>query len=561
MSSPKREKIWNDLKEHQIFLKTQSIKDLFLDDISRINKFTADACGIHLDFSKNLFTSETLRLFIKLTEALHLTDQTKALFTGKSINITEKRPALHTALRGNSEKQILIDGKSVKIQIKTELEKMRIFSETIRSGKIKSSFGKPFKTIVNVGIGGSDLGPRLVINALKNNTGKDELKVHFISNVDEEPFASILDSIDIENTLFIIASKTFSTSETKQNAWLIKELLTNRYRKKGIRHELQTSQLYAVTANKAAALKFGIPENNIFEIWDWVGGRYSVWSAMGVSVALKIGFEKFLEFLGGGADMDEHFITAAPEKNIPLLLSFLSVWHRNFQGYASQAILPYADSLSLLPQYLQQLAMESNGKMVNRNGGLVDYDTGPIIWGGTGTNFQHAFAQHLHQSTTITPCDFIVSANSKSNNLHELTNNKIKHNQNILIANCLAQSKALMEGRDIKSVSENLKRLNLDNGETKKLVAHQFFPGSRPSNTIIIKNIQPRTLGSLIAMYEHKTFCEGVIWNINSFDQWGVELGKKLSDSIRDQLIDNNHNDTQDPSTKNLINIIKKYQK
>ena len=561
MSSLKREKIWNELKEHQIFLKTQSIKDLFLNDISRVDKFTADACGIHLDFSKNLFTSDTLRLLIKLADTAHLKDQAKALFAGKSINTTEKRPALHTALRDRSEKRILIDGKDVKIQIKTELEKMKIFSGKIRSGKIKSGFGKSFKTIVNIGIGGSDLGPKLVINALKTNEEENELKVHFLSNVDEESFTSILDSIDIENTLFIIASKTFSTSETKQNAWLIKELLNNRYKKKGMSHELQTSHLYAVTANKQAALQFGISENNIFEIWDWVGGRYSVWSSMGLSIALKIGFEKFLDFLRGGADMDEHFLTAAPEKNIPLLLSFLSVWHRNFQGYASQAILPYADSLSLLPQYLQQLAMESNGKMVNRNGDLVDYDTGPIIWGGTGTNFQHAFAQHLHQSTTITPCDFIVSANSKSNNLHELTNFKIKYNQNILIANCLAQSKALMEGKDIQSVSDNLKTLNSDDIETKKLVPHQFFAGSRPSNTIIIKNIQPRTLGSLIAMYEHKTFCEGVIWNINSFDQWGVELGKKLSDSIRDQLTDTDQNGIQDPSTRNLINVIKKYQK
>jgi glucose-6-phosphate isomerase len=533
------------LADHYIDVVAKSLKGLFDSDNERFAKFSVQFEDILLDYSKNRVTDETIALLLQLAKECSLNDAIKAMFSGEVINATEGRPVLHIALRNRSNTPILVDGKDVMPDVNSVLQHMKEFSNAIISGSWKGYTGKAITDVVNIGIGGSDLGPVMVTEALKSY--KNHLNLHFVSNVDGTHIAETLKGLNAETTLFLIASKTFTTQETMSNAhsardWFIKS---------GGKDEDVAKHFAALSTNAEGVGKFGIDTKNMFEFWDWVGGRYSLWSAIGLSISLSVGFENFVELLEGAHAMDNHFKTAAPDENLPTILALLGIWYNNFFEAETQAILPYDQYLHRFAAYFQQGDMESNGKYVDRNGKKVDYSTGPIIWGEPGTNGQHAFYQLIHQGTKLIPCDFIAPAQS---------HNPLGEHHNMLLSNFFAQTEALMNGKSREEVVAELEKAGKSKEEIKVLAPFKEFEGNRPTNSILVKKITPRSLGSLLAMYEHKIFVQGIIWNIYSFDQWGVELGKQLAGKILPELKDNSKVNSHDSSTNGLINQYKAWR-
>ncbi|HUU49903.1 MAG TPA: glucose-6-phosphate isomerase [Nitrospinota bacterium] len=536
-------KAWKRLREH--FRKTKKIhmKTLFAEDPDRFKKFSIRFNNILIDYSKNIITEKTLSLLIKLAEEIDLKDAIEKMFTGDKINETENRAVLHTALRNREDTPVYVDGKDVMPEVNAVLEKMKEFSSKVISGKWKGFTHKKIRDIVNIGIGGSDLGPVMVTECLKPYAKKG-LSVHFVSNVDGTHIAETLKKLNPETTLFMIASKTFTTQETMTNAFSARDwFLEYAKDKKHI-----SKHFVAISTNKEKVEEFGIDRNNMFVFWDWVGGRYSLWSAIGLSVACYIGFENFTDLLQGAFEMDKHFRDAPFEKNIPVILGLIGIWYNNFFGAQTEVILPYDQYMHRFPAYFQQGNMESNGKSVDRSGEKVNYETGPIIWGEPGTNGQHAFYQLIHQGTKLIPADFLAPA---------ISHNPIGEHHNILLSNFFAQTEALLNGKTKEEVIKELKKEGKSGDEIQKLYPYKIFEGNRPTNSILFKKLTPRILGSLIAMYEHKIFVQGVIWNIFSFDQWGVELGKQLAKKILPELKDNKPISSHDSSTNGLINAFK----
>lgn len=526
----------NDLKD---------LRQLFAEDSARFDKFSIAFEDILLDYSKNSITEDTRALLVRLAEECGLSEAIEAMFSGERINVTENRPVLHTALRNQSDQPIFVDGQDVMPDVKRVLAQMRAFTENILSGHWKGYTGKAITDVVNIGIGGSDLGPVMVTEALK--AYKTHLNVHFVSNVDGTHIAETLKAVDPETTLFLIASKTFTTQETMANAHTAKDW----FLASGALEQDVAKHFAALSTNTQAVQSFGIDTQNMFEFWDWVGGRYSLWSAIGLSISLAIGFDRFEELLKGAYDADVHFKETSFESNIPVILALLGVWYNNFFQAESHAILPYDQYLHRFAAYFQQGDMESNGKYIDRNGEQVHYQTGPIIWGEPGTNGQHAFYQLIHQGTKLIPCDFIAPANSL---------NPIGNHHQLLLSNFFAQTEALMNGKTAEEVVAELKKAGKSDQDIEALKAYKVFSGNRPTNSILLKKMTPRTLGRLIAFYEHKIFVQGVIWNIYSFDQWGVELGKQLANQILPELNDDNRVSSHDSSTNGLINAYKAWR-
>ena len=536
---------WKALEAQARVAQKIHMRDLFKADPGRGTRLSVEACGIYLDYSKNRVNSDTLDLLANLLRNSGFEDMREKFFTGAKINHTEKRAVLHTALRYTGKEPILVDGEDVMPGVKAVLAHMKEFTTLVRSGKWLGHSGKPIKTIVNIGIGGSDLGPVMVCEALKHYAGEGSPEVYFVSNVDGTHIVETLKKVDLEETLWIVASKTFTTQETMTNANSAKAAVLAKFN--GDAASI-AKHFVALSTNEAEVSKFGIDPANMFGFWDWVGGRYSLWSAIGLPVALRIGFDNYMLLHAGAADMDEHFRTAPVEENIPAILGMLGVWYNNFMGAASYTILPYDQYMHRFAAYFQQADMESNGKTIDREGERVDYQTGPILWGEPGTNGQHAFYQLIHQGTKLIPCDFIAPANSL---------NKIGDHHRKLLSNFFAQTEALLNGKTLEEAQDELTTAGKTDEEVEFLAPHKVFDGNKPSNSILVKKIDPRTLGSLIAMYEHKIFVQGVVWNVNSYDQWGVELGKQLAGKILPELekgesnpdIELNH----DSSTNSLI--------
>jgi len=533
------------LADHFIDINEKSLKDLFTEDNARFEKFSLLFEDILLDFSKNRINDTTLALLLQLAKECKLDEAIKAMFSGERINQTENRPVLHIALRNQGGKSILVDGKNVMEDVNKVLAKMEKFSEAIISGAWKGYTGKAITDVVNIGIGGSDLGPVMVTEALK--AYKNHLNLHFVSNIDGTHIAETLKTVNPETTLFLIASKTFTTQETMTNAHTAKDWLLE----KGAKQEDIKKHFAALSTNAKDVESFGIDTENMFEFWDWVGGRYSLWSAIGLPIVLSIGFDNFKQLLAGAHATDQHFEHTPFENNIPVILGLIGVWYINFFDAETQAILPYDQYMHRFAAYFQQGDMESNGKHVDRNGHDVTYETGPIIWGEPGTNGQHAFYQLIHQGTRLIPCDFIAPAQSL---------NPIGQHHPILLSNFFAQTEALMNGKTKEQVEEELKKEGKSAEEIKKIAPFKVFEGNRPTNSILLKRVTPYTLGSLIAMYEHKIFVQGIIWNIFSFDQWGVELGKQLAKSILPELKDDKEVSSHDASTNGLINQYKNWR-
>ena len=530
---------WQSLAEHQRDLAGRHMRDLFAADPRRFEKYSLSLEEILFDFSKNRIVDETLPLLFALAREAGLGERIAAMFAGKPINVTEGRAALHVALRNRSNRPILVAGEDVMPEVNAVLAKMKDFTRRVRSGAWTGYTGKAVTDIVNIGIGGSDLGPLMVTEALKPY-GQPNLKVHFVSNVDATHLVETLKPLRPETTLFLVASKTFTTQETLTNARSARDwLLTAAGDPKAVaRH------FVALSTNTREVTRFGIDPANMFEFWDWVGGRYSLWSAIGLSIALFIGMERFEELLEGAHVVDEHFRSAPFEKNLPVVMALLGIWYHNFFGAASHAILPYDQYLHRFPAYFQQGDMESNGKRVTLGGEVVDYTTGPILWGEPGTNGQHAFYQLIHQGTRLVPCDFIAPLQS---------HNPLGNHHKILLANVLAQAEALMKGKTEAEVRKEMAAAGLPKSEIERLLPHRVFPGNRPSNLFVLPQITPRTLGMLIALYEHKIFVQGTIWRINSFDQWGVELGKELARTILPEFDRDGPVAGHDASTNALI--------
>ena len=538
-------KAYKYLTDHYIDIVSKSLKSLFAADDQRFKKFSLQFEDILLDYSKNRIDDETVALLIQLARECSLNKAIEAMFSGEKINVTEGRPVLHVALRNRSNTPIYVDGKDVMPDVNRVLEQMKTFSGAIITGSWKGYTGKAVTDVVNIGIGGSDLGPVMVTEALK--AYKNHLNMHFVSNVDATQIVEVLKGLSPETTLFLIASKTFTTQETMTNAhsardWFIKGGGTD---KDVAKH------FAALSTNTEGVEKFGIDTKNMFEFWDWVGGRYSLWSAIGLSIVLSIGFDNFTELLAGAHAMDEHFRTTELEQSLPVALALVGIWYNNFFDAETNAILPYDQYLHRFSAYFQQGDMESNGKHVDRNGNPVDYSTGPIIWGEPGTNGQHAFYQLIHQGTKLIPCDFIAPA---------ISHNPLGDHHDFLLSNFFAQTEALMNGKSREVVVEELKKTGKTADEIEKLAPFKEFDGNRPTNSILLKEITPRSLGSLIAMYEHKIFVQGIIWNIYSFDQWGVELGKQLAVKIQPELKGNGEVTTHDSSTNGLINQYKAWR-
>lgn len=533
------------LVDHYIDLNKHSLKDLFAQDAERFEKFSVQFGDILVDYSKNRINDETKALLIQLARECKLDEAIKAMFSGEAINETEGRPVLHTALRNRSNRPVLVDGQDVMPQVNEVLAQMKAFCEQIHSGSWKGFTGKAITDVVNIGIGGSDLGPVMVTEALKPY--KTHLNSHFVSNVDGTHIAEVLKKVDPETTLFLIASKTFTTQETMANANSAKDW----FLAAGATQADVAKHFAALSTNASSVAEFGIDTNNMFAFWDWVGGRYSLWSAIGLSIALSIGFDHFEELLAGAHETDVHFQEADFEENIPVILALLGVWYNNFFQSESHAILPYDQYLHRFAAYFQQGDMESNGKYVDRNGNRVDYETGPIIWGEPGTNGQHAFYQLIHQGTKLIPCDFIAPA---------VSHNPIGNHHTLLLSNFFAQTEALMNGKEEDVVVAELQQAGKSEADIEKLKAFKVFEGNRPSNSFLIKKITPHTLGALIALYEHKIFVQGVIWNIFSFDQWGVELGKQLANQILPELNTEENVTSHDSSTNGLINQYKNWR-
>ncbi|MFD1166504.1 glucose-6-phosphate isomerase [Sphingobacterium daejeonense] len=533
------------LADHFITINESTIKELFAADPERFGKFSVYLGDILLDYSKNRINEETMALLIQLARECQLKDAIEAMFNGEKINETEGRAVLHTALRNQSGNPVLTDGKDVMPEINAVLERMKDFSDRVISGAWKGYTGKEITDVVNIGIGGSDLGPVMVTEALKSY--KTRLNMHFVSNVDATQIAETLKDLDPETTLFLIASKTFTTQETMANANSAKEW----FLKAGAKEADVAKHFAALSTNESGVSAFGIDTKNMFEFWDWVGGRYSLWSAIGLSICLAVGFDNFKQLLTGAYEADEHFRNTEFEENIPVILALLGIWYNNFFEAESNAILPYDQYLHRFAAYFQQGDMESNGKYIDRNGKRVEYETGPIIWGEPGTNGQHAFYQLIHQGTKLIPCDFIAPA---------ISHNPLGKHHQMLLSNFFAQTEALMNGKSEEEVVAELKKAGKSESEIKELAPFKVFEGNRPTNSFLIKEITPKTLGSLIAIYEHKIFVQGIIWNIFSFDQWGVELGKQLANKILPELENNAPVVSHDSSTNGLINQYKDWR-
>ncbi len=545
--NPTKTKSWKKLKEHYRVMKNRRMVDLFHQDSERFSRFSVTFEDMLVDYSKNIITKETFRLLLGLARECKLKEAIEKMFTGDEINETEKRAVLHVALRNRSNTPIHVNGRDVMPEVNAVLGQMKQFSGAVLSGEWKGYTGKTITEIVNIGIGGSDLGPVMVTEALRPYW-KAHLHPHFVSNIDGTHIAETLKKVSPETTLFVVASKTFTTQETMTNA-----LTARRWFLDSAKSELLVKHHFvAISTNEAEVKKFGIDPENMFRFWDWVGGRYSLWSAIGLSIACTIGFENFVQLLEGAHAMDIHFREAPFEGNIPIILALIGVWYNNFFNAQTEAILPYDQYLHRLPAYFQQGNMESNGKFVDRSGREVNYQTGPVIWGEPGTNGQHAFYQLIHQGTKLIPCDFIASA---------ISHNPIGDHHRILLSNFFAQTEALMKGKTEQEIVEELKVSGVSEEEMMRLVPFRVFKGSRPTNSILVKKITPKTLGSLIAMYEHKIFVQGVIWNIFSFDQWGVELGKQLAKRILPELKDEKESTSHDSSTNGLINTFKKLRR
>lgn len=540
--NPTQTAAWQALQKHFDEMKDVTIADLFAKDGDRFSKFSATFDDQMLvDYSKNRITEETLAKLQDLAKECDLAGAIKSMFSGEKINRTENRAVLHVALRNRSNTPILVDGKDVMPEVNAVLEKMKTFSEAIISGEWKGYTGKAITDVVNIGIGGSDLGPYMVTEALRPY--KNHLNMHFVSNVDGTHIAEVLKKVNPETTLFLVASKTFTTQETMTNAHSARDWFL-----KAAGDEKHVAKHFAALSTNAKAVgEFGIDTANMFEFWDWVGGRYSLWSAIGLSIVLSIGFDNFVELLSGAHAMDKHFSTTPAEKNLPVLLALIGIWYNNFFGAETEAILPYDQYMHRFAAYFQQGNMESNGKYVDRNGNVVDYQTGPIIWGEPGTNGQHAFYQLIHQGTKMVPCDFIAPA---------ITHNPLSDHHQKLLSNFFAQTEALAFGKSREVVEQEYRDQGKDPATLDYVVPFKVFEGNRPTNSILLREITPFSLGALIALYEHKIFTQGVILNIFTFDQWGVELGKQLANRILPELKDDNH----DSSTNGLINRYKAWR-
>jgi glucose-6-phosphate isomerase len=526
------------LETHAIEAEDWQMRSLFAADPQRFERMSVEAADLFLDYSKNRVDGRTLELLVALARERGVEPQRDAMFAGEKINLTENRAVLHTALRAPRDAQLVVDGQDVIADVHAVLARIRAFSDAVRSGAWVGHTGKPVTDIVNIGIGGSDLGPKMVCLALRPYA-HPRLGVHFVSNVDGHDIDATLATLDPETTLFIVASKTFTTAETMMNAQTARKWFLGQ-----APAEALSQHFVAVSTNLDAIKDFGIDPANMFPFWDWVGGRYSVWSAVGLPIALSVGFGYFSDFLAGAHAMDQHFRSAPLEQNMPALLALTGFWNRQFIGCASVSIAPYHQDLNRFPAYLQQLEMESNGKRVTRGGEPVDTPTCPVVWGDCGTNGQHAYFQLLHQGTDVTPIDFIAALRPA----HEL-----HHHHAALLANCFAQSEAFMKGKTIDEVRRDLREQGLAPAEVERLAPHKTFPGNRPSNTIVMDYLTPSTLGALIALYEHKTFVQGVLWDVNSFDQWGVELGKVLARKIEAELTGEVQPAQHDSSTNGLI--------
>jgi glucose-6-phosphate isomerase len=531
--------VWRALVAHQQEMTQVHMRDLFAKDSDRFARFSLTLDGILFDYSKNRITGETMRLLRELAEASGLTRRIQGMFEGEKINTTENRAVLHAALRNRANRPIQVDGADVMPAVNEVLERMARFSETIRSGEWTGYTGKPITDVVNIGIGGSDLGPKMVTEALRPY-GHPRLSVHYVSNVDSTDIIEVLKKVDAETVLFLVASKTFTTQETMTNAHSAREW----FLKQAHDDAVVAKHFAAMSTNTAEVKKFGIDPANMFEFWDWVGGRYSLWSSIGLSIAIYLGFERFSELLTGAHRVDEHFRTMTFERNIPVVMGLLGIWYNNFWGAESHAILPYDQYLVHFASYFQQGDMESNGKRVTHAGEVADYETGPVIWGQPGTNGQHAFYQLIHQGTKLIPCDFLAAAQSQ---------NPLGEHQALLISNYLAQTEALMRGRTTEEARAELAKEGVTGERLERLSAAKTFPGNRPTNSFLYQRLTPQTLGSLIALYEHKIFTQGVIWDIDSFDQMGVELGKQLAKAIFPELEGERPVTTHDASTNGLI--------
>ena len=547
MTQPTVLPAWQALDDHRLEIADSHMRDWFAQDSDRFQHFSRKVAGILFDYSKNRVTDKTMGLLSQLAEQSGLRGRIEAMFNGDKINHTEDRAVLHVALRNRSDRPIWVDGQDVMPQVRQVLDKMRQFTDLIRSRKWLGYSGQAITDVVNIGIGGSDLGPRMVTRAL-TPYHKDDLRIHYVANVDEADLIETLKGLNQETTLFLVASKTFTTQETMANArsardWLLAGV--------GGEERAIARHFVAISTNRHAVQAFGIDPDNMFEFWDWVGGRYSLWSAVGLSIALAVGMDGFEELLHGAFEVDEHFRTTPFSRNVPVIMGLLGIWYTNFLGAMSHAILPYHQYLRHFPEHLQQLDMESNGKSVDLDGCRVGYQTGPVIWGQPGTNGQHSFFQLLHQGTHLVPCDFLASVQSH----HQLG----EHHQ-ILLANCLAQAEALMRGRTMDEAREELADLDLPEERLALLAASKTFPGNRPSNMFLFERLTPKILGSLIALYEHKVFVQGAIWNINSFDQMGVELGKQLARNILPEL-EGAEVGQHDASTRALIEFCRDWER
>lgn len=538
---------WKKLAAHYEKMKHRQMKDMFKEDPGRSSQFSAFFDDMYVDYSKNLIDRETMALLSELAEETKVKDAIGAMFTGEKINETEGRAVLHTALRNRSNTPVFLDGIDVMPGVNAVLAKIEGFSDLVISGRWKGYTGKAVTDIVNIGIGGSDLGPVMVTETLRPYW-KPGIKVHFVSNIDGTHITETLRKVSPETTLFMIASKTFTTQETMTNAhiartWFLESAKDESFVK---------NHFVAISTNEDAVRSFGIDPANMFEFWDWVGGRYSLWSAIGLSIACTVGYERFMELLEGAHAMDKHFRDTALGQNIPVILALISIWYNNFFSAETEAILPYDQYMHRFPAYFQQAYMESNGKSADREGTKVSYQTGQIIWGEPGTNGQHSFYQLIHQGTKMIPCDFIAPA---------VSHNPVGEHHNILLSNFFAQTEALMKGKTEDEVVNDLREAGMAEEEIRRWTPFRIFSGNRPTNSILLKKITPRSLGSLIALYEHKIFVQGVIWNIFSFDQWGVELGKQLAKKILPELSDDTEVSSHDSSTNGLINKFKEMRR
>lgn len=541
-----KSKAWKRLAKHFKDMQDVEMRGLFRKDAQRAERYNINLETMMLDYSKNRITDRTISYLLELANESKLPEKIEAMFKGEKINHTENRAVLHVALRNRENTPIYVDGKNVMPEINAVLAKMRKFTEDVRLGNFLGYTGKKLTNIVNIGIGGSDLGPKMAAEALRKYWAKD-IKCYFISNIDGTACNEVLSMLDPEETLFIVCSKTFTTIETLTNAKTCRKWLVD-----ALGEHAVAKHFVAVSTNAHEVAKFGIDTENMFEFWDFVGGRYSMWSAIGLSIALAVGMDNFERMLEGAHEMDMHFKYTELSKNIPVILGLISVWYNNFFNFHSTAIIPYDQYLQYLPAYLQQQIMESNGKYVSNDNEYIKYSTSPVVFGGAGTDVQHSFFQLMHQGTEVIPCDIIVPA---------ISHNEIGEHHEILLANALAQGEALMKGKTIKEAYDEMRRAGKPKEEAKRLKKYKSFIGNRPTNTIIFKKIDPYALGMLVAMYEHKTFVEGIVWNIDSFDQMGVELGKQMALSILPELQSNASGISHDSSTVNLIKTIKRMRK